>query len=250
MTEISEQFGFGRGKRGAVSRIAGAFALSGGNYFIRNSNLIGAVDSPRATFSIWSRINSTALQTVSFLGNNENFSSAVSWDASTNRANALFNGSVATFQKYFADTGTGSWTPDDLWHNFLFSFDTAVGSHMYFDDVNVEVLNSFNTGTFDAAGATIWTVGTNALSPGSNVLDGCIAFMYVHLGAFVDFSVVANRRFFIDANGNPVFLPGDASVVAGSKPHIWSPNGDLRINRGGGGAFLLVGSPANCANRP
>lgn len=88
-------------------------------------------------------------------------------------------------------------------------------------------------------------------SVGSNFV-GDAADTWIAPGQFIDFSVEANRRKFIDVNGKPVDLGADGSTPTGTAPPMFfSGNAaGFPTNKGTGGVFTLTGSLTNASTSP
>jgi hypothetical protein len=85
--------------------------------------------------------------------------------------------------------------------------------------------------------------------------DGLIADVsnfWMAPGQYIDFSVEANRRKFIDANGKPVDLGADGSTPTGTAPAVFF-SGDASgfgTNKGTGGTFTLTGALTDATTGP
>lgn len=84
----------------------------------------------------------------------------------------------------------------------------------------------------------------------SGILD--VANPWFAPGQFIDFSVLGNRRKFVDGSGKPVDLGTDGSIPTGTAPAIFfSGNASsFAINKGTGGAFTLTGALTNASSSP
>lgn len=111
---------------------------------------------------------------------------------------------------------------------------------------------SGNGGTF--AG---YTFGTDPLPfvyipSASETLTDADLFFQPQTG-FVDFSVEANRRLFIDANGCTAFLGTDGIIPFGSVPPVFLTRGPAQLpdtwamNAGNGGTFVITGGDLTAA---
>lgn len=137
------------------------------------------------------------------------------------------------------------------------SWDTNVAgafAHMYFGDVQVEAEVPTDDEPLDYAPAgETYNIGANHL--GNLNIDMNLADLYFQTGEFLDFTVEANRRKFIDANGKPVNLGSDGSRPTGNQPPLFM-TGDAAAwnagiaNKGSGGAFSMTGSVDDAASSP
>lgn len=97
---------------------------------------------------------------------------------------------------------------------------------------------------------TDWAVGS--VVGGTSKFNGAIADLYFAPGQYLDFSQIANRRKFIDANGQPMSLGVDGSLPTGTKPAIFL-NGNkstFATNAGSGGSFTLNGALETASTTP
>jgi hypothetical protein len=77
-------------------------------------------------------------------------------------------------------------------------------------------------------------------------LDSDLADIWIAPGVFLDFSVEANRRLFISAEGKPVNPSGWPT----SAIQFYGDADNFATNRGTGGAFTLTGPLVNAATSP
>lgn len=145
-------------------------------------------------------------------------------------------------------------------HHILISMDLAdtAKRFIYVNDLNITARATWTTytnsairfgfGSQSAVGS--WADGTN------NIFEGRLAEIYVCPGAYLDLSVEANRRKFIDRYGRPVNLGADGSAPTGVVPVVYqsAPRGgaasDFLTNRGSGPDFSYTGSPTIAAVSP
>ena len=87
---------------------------------------------------------------------------------------------------------------------------------------------------------------------GTPLFTGDIADVYIAPGQFIDFSVEANRRKFISADGKPVDLGSNCSTPTGTAPAVcFSGNASsFGTNKGTGGAFTLTGTLTDAVTSP
>jgi hypothetical protein len=85
-----------------------------------------------------------------------------------------------------------------------------------------------------------------------NLYEGDAADLWIAPGQFIDFSVEANRRKFIDADGKPVSLGADGSTPTGTAPAVFfsGDSSSFATNKGTGGAFTLTGSLTDALTSP
>ena len=151
--------------------------------------------------------------------------------------------------------GNTSYVPISTWHNILVSAKTDFSSgnkiiQMFTDDISDLAAFADNASSFTMTfnGKSFWFNDDG----GDHFVTGDFADIWIAPGQFIDFSVEANRRKFIDANGKPVDLGGDGSTPTGTAPAIFF-SGDattFATNGGTGGAFTLVGSLTDASTSP
>ncbi len=122
---------------------------------------------------------------------------------------------------------------DNLWHHVLFSADLSAAQtagknpSIYIDDVAETVtVTTFTNNAMDFANANgggfvgILYTGNGVQQP--NGFYGGLSDFWLKggAGAYIDFSVTANRRSFIDANKKPVNI-GSGGTAAGLAPDGW-----------------------------
>lgn len=125
--------------------------------------------------------------------------------------------------------------------------------HLYVDDVE----DLSGGAIFDGEAAhtvdytrTEWAVGGR--SDGANKLNGCLAEVFLDINEYIDLSIEANRRKFIDTNGKPVNLGVDGSIPFGSPPILYLANeaSTFHTNLGTGGDFSVTGALVDCDTSP
>jgi hypothetical protein len=126
-------------------------------------------------------------------------------------------------------TGDSVWY-QDAWTHVLCSVNGATQTaRVYINDVDN------GAGTWGGAPAaklntdvTRWTVGDRyqSASPYNDPFTGGIACLWMDLDSYIDITVTANRRMFIDSSGNPVDLGNTGVTTGGHTPHIWLHNDD------------------------
>lgn len=147
-------------------------------------------------------------------------------------------------------TATNALTDASGWTCVMASIDMATGSsgHLYFGDT-AEVSGA--TGTDDTIGylRADWSVGAKVNA--TQKTNACISELFF-TDEYLDLSVEANRRKFIDASGKPVDLGSDGSTPTGTQPRVYFPNafGTFEQNAGSGGDFTVTGALTACASSP
>jgi hypothetical protein len=191
----------------------------------------GVVDGTSGALSYWRRSTVDDNSVIS------NFSSSFSV---TNKA--------ARSSLYIGDVDGNIWvegkftTPlnDGSWHHVLMSWDTDFSApnrviRCWIDDAPVTLdLSDQEGGPISIAYAAAWQ-----WIPRGN--DADYADVAVYLNTVIDFSVVANRRKFIDAAGKPV----DPTSFPAGAVFLFSGDGrSFSTNRGSGGP-VVINSPVD-----
>lgn len=139
------------------------------------------------------------------------------------------------------------------WYHVLFSVDLSDTSkrHLYVNDASdLDQIVTYDTsGTIDFIMDNAVVGATNS---GSSAFSGDVADLWIDFGTYIDFSIEANRRKFIDANGDPVYLGASGNLPTGTAPDIFL-SGDTatwHTNKGTGGGFTVNGTLANAMDGP
>ena len=103
------------------------------------------------------------------------------------------------------------------WRHILMSYDISASvAHLYVDDVDRKGTTSIGTLPID------WTFSNPfsifATLAGEQKFEGCFADFYINPDEYLDLSVEANRRKFIDAAGDPVYLGATGQLPTGNQP--------------------------------
>ncbi len=138
-------------------------------------------------------------------------------------------------------TQTNVFSPQ-TWYHVLISWDLAnTTAHFYVNDV--ELTNFGIATTLDDTIPAVSQIGVFAQRSGGLITDAAFADVYVS-SDYLDLSVEANRRVFVDAEGNPVDLTGFGS------PHLLLNNathGSWFNNNGSGGDPVETGGALQTA---
>jgi hypothetical protein len=139
------------------------------------------------------------------------------------------------------------------WQHIAFSVDLAdTGKrHIYRNDATDLSVTTYTDATVDFT-VDNWFVGANA--DGIVKLDGEVADLMLWPGAYLDLSVEANRRKFIDAGGKPVD-PGPYGTRPGlGVPALFlrGPANSFHQHKGTGGSwgFTVTGSLTDASTSP
>lgn len=219
------------------------FDLSSNQRIQKSSDLDGNVDGKKGIISFWFRLDISGTNTVAL----DAQGSAIEVLNDTSQLFTIIlrdeSVDVVTYGNQTGlDAGTG-------WHHFLTSWDVGVDAfHLYMDDVsNLSGAPSSTGNDIDYTRSQHGVSGAGA----SQWWDGCIADVYINYVEFMDFSVVSNRRKFININKKPVFLGSDGSGPTGNQPIVYLKNafGSVTTNFGSGGNFTSSSATA-CSDNP
>jgi hypothetical protein len=241
---------------GASGGAAGPFAANAVHFdgtndnLLRGAQLTGAVDSENILWSIWFNITGGdgsqmylvhTVGGVFFLLRNSNNKFLV----------RMMSASTALWQWQLDGLFTEV-TDNPGWHHLLISAQFAATPivRVYLDD-NVASISESVT---PIEGDIDWTVDDYAWGSTTDEAtryNGDMAEMYL-TNEYLDISVEANRRKFIDASGKPVDLGADGSLPTGTAPLVYF-SGDTNswhINKGSGGGFTETGALTDASSSP
>lgn len=234
--------------------VAKAVHFDGSTYLYINPLVVS--DSPVLSASMWIKTSLLKTNGLFDFDPNNNAAPDLSIDNNHNAFNFYENQNGGIF---FGDTKADSFTPDGRWHHILFFVDTNHAGadkivQMYLDD---QPLN-FSGGSQSLAAFSMLMANLDFAVPdtpadfGTPLFTGHIADVYIAPGQFIDFSVEANRRKFISADGKPVDLGSNCSTPTGTAPAVcFSGNASsFGTNKGTGGAFTLTGTLTDAVTSP
>jgi hypothetical protein len=199
---------------------------------LRGGGLTGIVDGKQGLLSCWFRRDGGSLVTT------------IVFDSDATKTAFIFNSldglavlglPVGGGQVFNITTGA-AFTADGIWKHLLSSWDAATDTYQLFiDDVSDVGTLSFNEDFIDYTRVD-WAFGGD--TTGILRYDGAIADPYFTT-EFLDLTIVANRRKFIDANGDPVFLGNAGELPTGTSPFIYLRGNQTNqgLNSGSGGDF-------------
>ena len=224
------------------------------SYLSIAGTLAGAAAGKMATGSFWfKRTGDYATQQTLFMinsgANNPRFNILLT-NANVLRITAASSSSTTRVNV----TGSTVFT-DSNWHHVAFSFNDSAaqvaGSNpaIYVDDVaETLTVTTFSNGNIDfapAGGPITVGVDNNFTVP----FAGYLADFWLNL-SYVDLSVTANRRYFINASKLPVDLGLTGSRgPTGSAPlvYLYGAAAAWNTNKGTGGGFTLTNGPLTTA---
>ncbi len=202
--------------------------------------------SDKGIFSAWLQRDQTGVVDVVMQGSGAPFQ--FNWDAADKFVMLLKNitGGTTLLSVLSSITIT-----DTNWHHILASWNLIATPvhHFYIDDVDRDTHSVLSTGTVNHTTIRSRIGAAASLTP--NFFNkGCMSEFYYRIGDYLDFSVTANRRLFIDALGNPVSLGLDGSTPTGNQPQVYLPGDDFEDNKGTSSNLVATGSPVACAGSP
>lgn len=139
------------------------------------------------------------------------------------------------------------------WTHILFSFDLSdpTKRHIYVNDVDsLDTVSTFVDDFIEMNDHTFY-VGSRDSSGGAGDNE-YFADFWLAADTYIDLSIEANRRKFIDEYGDPVFLGADGSLPTSSAPDIFL-SGDTdswHVNKGTGGGFTEGGALEDAITKP
>ena len=220
------------------------------DYMTRGAGLTGAADSKLGIISFWCRIDAGDGTTRLLQSSATTVGGATQgFRVFANTTNGIeFLGTNAAASSILSiTTSTNSVLAGATWRHVLCSFDMSdtAKRHLYLNDVSDLNVATYTNDTIDYTFAD-WSIG--ARPDGAVKVDGCFAEFYLAFGQYLDFSIIANRRRFISANGKPVWLGTDGAIPTGTAPLVYQRVADgaavatFATNLGTGGNFSITGT--------
>lgn len=228
----------GAGGGPAPGATATSFATGSGEKATIPVATSGLADSPTLLMSIWFLRPTGAASFQIMAANGGGFL----WDLTPNIAvGSLFSRLDNTNSDVYDSTNSFGVTVADSWVHALYAYNRSTGARMrYINDTDKSSDTSGPTG-FDLK----LTAAALQLPPTGDTTTG---FSQVYISTdFLDITVEANRRKFIDALGKPVDLGADGSLPTGTQPEIFAPDGNIGTNLGSGGDGTVTGAPTAIA---
>ena len=229
------------------------------DYLLKTTALSGVSDSRTGIFSCWLNMQGGDGTNQDIYAADGDGSVCTILRRSANIVRVTLANNLISSAFQFASTET--LVVADGWTNVLISWDTNAAAglktgHLYFNDADASVsvlLDSSAAFDVDYV-ASEWAAG--ASTSASRKLNADMAELYFAPGQFLDFSVEANRRLFIDAGGKPVDLGSDGSTPTGAAPAVYfsvlpgDAASDFATNRATGGNFTETGTLALAGTSP
>jgi hypothetical protein len=235
-----------------------AVKFDGANDYLSKASAIYSGTVSSGIFSVWVRYDGGPRQLLSLYdGTDEDFYFG----------HVYGDGSITLFLRNSANTSSlelrtaagrlSTTVGEAKWYHILASWDSNYGAglklkHLYINDVSDNSLVRDTGVAFTNNYSTYTTVAIGASHSAANKLNGALAELYFTPGQYLDFSVEANRRKFIDASGLPVSLGSDGSTPTATAPAIYL-KGDYSAfgtNSGTGGNFTVNGALEKASTTP
>lgn len=220
------------------------------DYLNRGADLTGMADGKTGTVSMWMKFTTDTVNVTLFRNDITRF--LVDWlsaDVGQDDKFRVFGRNTANTTILTMRSNT-AYTSASGWLHVLSSWDLSTTTGLlYINDADdLAASPTLTDDSIDYTGAD-WGVGAN--STGTNKLDGDMADLWFD-DSFIDISVEANRRKFIDATGKPVSLGADGSTPTGSQPLVFlsGPTVDWHTNLGTGGGFTENGALTDGGSSP
>ena len=215
------------------------------DYMLRGGALTGIADSKTGILSVWLRKDGGDGSILRIVSQATRQSTQLNTLSSNNFD--IIGQNAAGTQILRLVTST-TYTAGATWLHILSSWNLAVAGSgsLYVNDVDDKTETTFTDDTIDYDGSTDWAIG--ASSGGLVPFNGCLAELYFAPGQYLDFSIVANRRRFISANGKPVWLGTNGAIPTGTAPIVYQRVADaaavatFATNLGTGGNFSITGT--------
>lgn len=221
--------------------VVSAWDFDGTNdYSNRGANLTGISDGKEGTLSVWVRVDggNGTRRTIFGTYNGASFGT-FQVELQANNTFLVYAETPPVLSVALNISSTTAYTAGTIWRHLLASWklDTAGARHLYINDVSDLTVTTFNNATIDyTSGAT--AIGALPLD-GTLKFNGCIAEMWFS-PTYIDLSIEANRRKFINADRKPVDLGDSGQNPTGNIPILFTKN--FATNLGTGGNFTITGS--------
>lgn len=232
--------------------IARGVTFDGSNdYLARGADFTGNADGKVGTVSFWINIKNNVTDFDVF-SSNDRIKIRYIGSASGGVFRITLNNSSNTQRVLIQNISLISISSG--WVNVLFSWDAenTVG-HVYINDTDDVDSASVINDTLDYTESD-FVVGAN--TGFADKMNADLADFYFNNSEYLDISVEANRRKFIDDNGKPVFLGNSLELPTGTSPILGlSLSKDAAVstfatNKGTGGGMTLTGALTEASTSP
>jgi hypothetical protein len=259
---------------GGAPYVAQAVQVSTGTKLV-NSSLVSDAPSGLLSYVYWFKmsIEDFANSGVIWVQDPENFYPSNSYFSAAGEAGLIHNQMCSaqdenciggTIGRTTVVDPTSTLIPLDTWVPLLLAIDTTSGSTatmrfvVFLGDTQVIFEEPFDPSQSFYTDLAPFFATWNGLSfhvfddGNAPMVSGAFADFWFAPGQFIDFSIEANRRKFIDASGKPVYLGTNGEAPTGTAPAVLLSGGasSFATNKGTGGAFTLTGSLADASTSP
>ena len=219
-----------------------------GSVNLTHSYPIGPSSSKRLTGSFWYKSNNASARNII---NYRQTNGATLWNHTTEYYRIWGSNSGGTTVFDLRSTSVPA-SEVANWHHVIYSIDTSDTNkvHLYINDV--DALNSTVTHDNDFIDFSTGDLKIGSTLGNAERLEGNIADYWLDVGTYIDLSVEANRRKFIDAQGRAINLGTDGSRPTGSAPEIFlsGDTANWHTNKGTGGGFTETSALTDSTTPP
>ena len=216
------------------------------DYLLRGGALTGLAAGKQVTFSFWVKIG---LDETTMWLHDSAAGRATILKGSDNLLNITFQ--TSTGSTVWTGTSTNTITISSGWTHILISLNSETGGRKLYINDSLETIVSevFNSDAIIDLVETNWSVGAHPA--GILKYNGDMAEFYF-TNEFIDLSIEANRRKFIDASLKPVDLGSDGSIPTGTAAIVYfnNPTVTWHTNKGTGGGYTEVGALTTATTSP
>lgn len=217
------------------------------DYLTRGGGLTGAADSKVGTISAWINLTGGNGAVMAVVASEGVTFGLTRLDTSELRVRAENSAGTTILAAQTSNTYTDS----SGWVHILSSWDLASTTvYLYISDV-VDLASTPKTVTNDTIDYTVtnWSVGSYTNANGK--LNADLADLWFD-DSYMNISLEANRRKFIDASGNPVNLGTTGANPTGSSPLVFMSGAtdSWHTNKGTGGGFTENGALTTASTSP
>lgn len=207
-------------------------------------------DSKQVTGSMWIKFNSTTNFAFYHGRGGVGLNLLLNYNSSIS-----LNGDNNSDSNILASSNSTNFIGDQEWHHLMYSFDMADSNnfHIYLDDVDITPTPSTYIDDVVDLDFTSMSGSSFKLPGNTDTSDVYIADFWMESDLYLDLSVEANRRKFINASGNPVYLGTNGSLPTGFSPDIFlsGDTANWHVNKGsGGGNFTENGALSDASTTP
>jgi len=220
---------------------AASFNCGGTPWLTRGAGFTGAVDSKQLTISLWLAKRTVDAVNYRILTSDNSVAFLQFYIGSNNRLTLTAPGTGGA--NVIVVTATTDYLAADGWVHTLLSFDLSNSSNRFYYRNDVAQSPTWSTYTDAVMDFTLSNWGVCALVGGSQSRSMDIAGFQVWFGQYIDLSVEANRRLFIDANGKPVDPAVAVAALGTPTLQLTDPAPASYINLGSGGGMTVNNGP-------